>query len=264
MYSAHAAKQTTELPSIATPETTLSKFNDADYLAMMCHEISTPLAAIVGLSRILSNIEYSARNRIECSEMLRDSSNMLTGLMRNMLDCSKLNAGMMELEMIRFDLAQIVREAGNIIALKIAEKGLNSHVHFAPDLPLHYLGDPLRIQQILLNLLSNAVKFTEKGDITLHVHASIDENGIEQLCITVKDTGIGIAKEQLHAIFGKYVQANTSISRTYGGTGLGLCISYELARLMQGTIKVKSRAGKGSDFTLMLPLQKISSLGARI
>ena len=232
------------------------KFEDADYLAFMCHEIGTPLAAIIGLSHILSDIDCSVQKKAECAQMLRDSSNVLTGLMKNMLDSSKIGAGMLEIENINFDLHGLIREAAHIVAIKALEKGLDLHVNIADGLPAECIGDPLRISQILLNLLSNAIKFTEKGHITIYVSAQIHPDGHDQLRITVADTGAGICKESLDKIFNKYTQANSSISRKYGGTGLGLSISQNLANLMHGEITVRSWPGIGSRFVLTLPLCK--------
>lgn len=255
----HLVNQTKGFSIILPSEASHSKFGDADYLAIMCHEIGTPLASIIGLSHILTNIECSAEKKEECAEMLRDSSNTLMALIKNMLDTAKMNAGKIEIEKIDFDLAQVVQEAVQVIAIKAAEKGLTLHVHIADDLPQKLVGDPLRIRQILLNLLSNAVKFTATGNVTLYVNGIVDCDGNDQLRITVVDTGIGISEESLKKIFDKYTQANSSISREYGGTGLGLSISQDLAHLMHGDIAVKSWPGIGSHFIVTLPLTK--SLG---
>jgi len=237
-----------------------SRLGDADYLAVMCHEIGTPLASIIGLSHILTNMECSPEKKKQCAEMLRDSSNMLMELMKNMLDVARMDAGMTEIEEINFDLAQVVQEAVHIIATKAAEKGLALHVHIADGLPAQLVGDPLRIRQVLLNLLSNAVKFTATGNVTLYVKGVIDGDGNDQLCITVVDTGIGISEESLKKIFDKYAQGNTSTNRNYGGTGLGLSISQDLVHLMHGDIAVKSWPGMGSHFIVTLPLQKVAEL----
>jgi len=249
-----------EYPGILPAATPISRFEDTDYLAIICHEIGTPLTAIIGLSHILSDIDCGQEKKIQCAEMLRNSSHMLMDLMKNMLDSSKINAGMIVIEDVDFDLVKVVQEAVNIIAVQAAEKGLELHVHITNSLPSQWVGDPLRIRQILLNLLSNAVKFTEKGQISLYVNAKRDEHGNDQLSITVADTGVGISKDSLEKIFSKYVQANASIGRRYGGTGLGLSISQELAHLMHGNIAVKSWLGMGSHFIVTLPLQKAAAL----
>lgn len=246
-----------EYPRIVHAEAHV-RFEEADYLAIMCHEIATPLNAIIGLSYILANVECSPQKKNECGEMLRDSSNMIMELLKNMLEHSRIDAGMTEVENIAFDLTKVVQEAVHIIAVKASEKGLDLNVHIANELPTQCIGDPLRIRQILLNLLNNAIKFTEKGQVSLDVNKTTNMHGNDQLCITVADTGIGIKEEFIEKIFDKYTQADSSVSRKYGGTGLGLSISQELARLMQGSIAVKSWLGIGSHFIVTLPLQSAS------
>jgi len=247
------AAQTKEFPGIFPPEAPRPEFEDAEYLAVVCHEIGTPLTSIIGLSHVLSDVECSPQKKKECAEMLRDSSTMLMDLMKNMLDSSRLNAGMIEIEELDFDPVKVVQETVHIIATRAAEKGLDLYVHITNGLPMQCIGDPLRIRQILLNLLSNAVKFTERGHVALYVNAKRDGRGNDQLCVTVADTGIGICKDSLKKIFGKYTQARTS--RKYDGTGLGLCISQKLAHLMHGDITVKSWPGMGSHFIVTLPLK---------
>jgi len=252
--------QVKEFPVIMPAEKIRSRFEDADYLSIMCHEIGTPLTSIIGLSHILSDIECSSQKKTQCAEMLRDSANMLMELMKNMLDSSRIDAGMIEIEDIDFDLVKVVQEAVHIMATKAAEKGLDLQVHITNRLPPYWVGDPLRIRQILLNLLSNAVKFTEKGQVSLTVNSKRDAHGNDQLCITVADTGMGMTKDSLKKIFNKYTQANASISRKHGGTGLGLSISQDLAHLMHGNIAVESWPGMGSHFIVTLPLQKATAL----
>lgn len=252
----HLAALTKELPLLHPSPTSRSRFEDTEYLDIMCHEIGTPLAAIIGLADILANVDCSAQKKSECAEMLRDSSNMLMGLMKNMLDYSKLEAGKIEIENIDFDLAKVVQQAVHIIAIRAEQKGLDLDVHIANEIFSQFMGDPLRIRQILINLLSNAIKFTENGYIALYVNAKIDPHGQEQISITVEDTGIGMDASSLKKVFGKYIQANSSISRKYGGTGLGLSISQNLVHLMHGNIAVKSWSGMGSQFIVTLPLTK--------
>lgn len=248
-----------ELPVVA-PLVAPIKFKDAAYLDVMCHEIGTPLTAIIGLSHILSDVDCTAQQKTECAEMLRDSAHMLMGLMKNMLDSSRLDAGMVEIEDINFSLAKVVQEAVHIVSTMATAKGLKLNVHISNLVPLQYSGDQQRLRQILVNLLSNAVKFTETGEITLYLSGKKDAFGHEKLCFTVADTGIGISKEQVEKVFTKYAQANAGISRKYGGNGLGLSISQDLAHLMQGDIAVKSWPGMGSHFILTLPLHKTLEL----
>lgn len=185
--------------------------------------------------------------------MLNESSAMLMGLMKNMLDSSKLEAGMIEIENTEFNLAKVVREAAHIILPKAEAKGIELFVHLGR-MPESMMGDPTRIQQIVLNLLSNAVKFTNEGYVRLDAQALPDVSGRWRVRIAVTDTGIGISPQQASRIFDKYKQADSSTSRKYGGTGLGLTISRELAQLMQGDIQVESTLGMGSCFTALLCL----------
>ncbi len=177
---------------------------------------------------------------------------MLTELLNDLLDSFKIDNRRIVLEHIPFDLTNVLEEAKNIISVKAQEKGLRIDMQIETSAQSLYMGDPLRLRQIVLNLLSNAIKFTSTGIITLSM--KVEKNST--ISITVADCGIGIDNEKLIEIFDKYVQGDTSISREYGGTGLGLFISQELAHLMKGDITVKSRMGEGSQFTLTLPLQK--------
>ena len=248
MYKANKINSLSDIPPKSVRQ---SKFSNLDYLACMCHEIGTPLAAIAGLSHIIANVECSPEKKKECAIMLGESSAMLMGLMKNMLDASKLEAGMIEIENIEFDLAKVVREVAHIITLKAEAKGLNLYIHMGP-MPKVMKGDPLRIQQIVINLLSNAIKFTDAGDIRLDVQALPDTHEGYRVRIAVTDTGIGMKPEQLARIFDKYAQGDSTTARNYGGTGLGLTISRELARMMGGDILVESAPGRGSCFTALL------------
>lgn len=238
-------------PSVVDAGDRYSKFNDADYLAYMCHEIGTPLTAIVGLSHILANMECSVERKQECAVMLNESSSMLMGMLKNMLDSSKLDAGMIKIENTEFSLATIVREAAHMMQLRVEEKGIALFVHLG-QAPESMMGDPIRIQQIILNLLSNAIKFTNVGYVRLDVQALPAVGEGWQVRIAVTDTGIGISPQQANRIFDKYKQADSSTNRHYGGTGLGLTISRELAQLMQGDIHVESTLGMDSCFTALL------------
>jgi len=237
-----------------------SRLKDTDFLMAICHEIRTPLSAIIGLANILASPDCNPKRRGECAAMLNDSSNMLVGLLNDLLDSSKIHAGKMEVEHIRFDILKVIRSALNIISTKASAKGLNLQMSIGNNVPAECMGDPLRLSQILLNLLSNAVKFTEKGYVMLYVNVVTGLDGADQLSITIVDTGIGIRQDQLERNFGQYAQSHSGISRHYGGTGLGLSISRDLAHLMRGDITVKSWPGIGSHFIVTLPLSKVAVL----
>ncbi len=255
----HSINQIKDVPGFL-PATSRSKFEDADYLAILCHEIRTPLGAIVGLADILASTKCSPKQQTECADMLHDSSKMLMGLLNDLLDSFKLDNGKVELEHTTFDLAQVLEEAKNIAMVKAREKGLSIYTRIGKPASALFMGDPLRIRQIILNLLGNAVKFTAKGIISLYMTEEVNSHGQSEVCITVADSGIGIEKEKLGKIFDKYTQGDASTTRQYGGTGLGLFISQELAHLMKGTITVKSWPQMGSHFIVTLPLQKAPAL----
>jgi PAS domain S-box-containing protein len=220
----------------------------SEFLANMSHEIRTPLNAVLGMSRIgLRN----AGNQ-PCREHFRhilDSGQHLLGIINDILDLSKLDAGKISMETHPFQLVPAVENALGLVAEQAREKGLSMSVHLAPDLPTWVTGDSLRLRQVLANLLSNAVKFTPQGGVSLAVTR---ENHF--MFFQVTDTGIGMNQEQIARLFTPFEQADSSTTRKYGGTGLGLAISRNLATLMGGEITVLSVPDKGSSFTLRLPL----------
>jgi len=203
----YLATQIKQLPATLSDDAPYSRFSDADYLAVMCHEIGTPLSAIIGLSHILGGGACTTQQKTECAEMLRDSSHMLMGLLNDLLDSARIESGRMEIEHARFNLATVVEEAVHIIALKAKAKGLELLVHMGNGLPAELIGDSLRIRQILLNLLANAVKFTETGQIALYVNAHADSRRYCPVSITVADSGIGMSQVEIEKVFDTYVQA---------------------------------------------------------
>ncbi len=227
-------------------------FNNADYLASMCHKIGTPLTAIIGLSHMLAQSQYSVKQRKKCAEMLNDNATILELLMHNLLDVSKMDTGMMALEQRVFSVQDVMQQAVHSVSIKAARKKLKLHSQVAPGTHSNYWGDPLRVQQILFNLLDNAVKFTEFGYVSIYVDTEMDKEGNEQLSITVADTGCGIGSD----VFGTYVQVDASGAGKHGDKGLGLSMSRDLAHMMNGNICVKSWPGFGSHFILTLPLHK--------
>lgn len=256
--------QLKKLSEIIPMETPGTHTMDADYLAIMCHEIRTPLNAVVGLASIIGSLEHNPGKQKQCVAMLNDSAKMLITLLDELLDSFQINGHGIKLEHAVFDLAKLLQEAKNIMTAKAEEKGLQLHIRIGEGIPAYFMGDPLRIRQIILNLLGNAVKFTSTGIISIYMAEKMLANGYSSIRITVADCGIGIAKENLAKIFDKYAQADSSIGKKYGGTGLGLFISQELAHLMKGKITAKSWPGRGSHFTLSLPLQKAAVLPAPV
>lgn len=249
----------TKALSDAKLEAETANMAKTEFLANMSHEIRTPMNAIVGLSNILGMSSPLTEKQRQYISTLRMSADSLLNLINDLLDISKIEARTIELEEIPFSLAQLIEEVTSIMAVRVKEKGLVFTTDAGAIRGKQFLGDPTRLRQIILNLCSNAVKFTEQGSIhiaiTCHAHAEPEK---ETISITVKDTGIGVAKDKIETIFKKFMQADSTINRKYGGTGLGLAITKTLSETMGGTIRLETELGKGSEFTVSLPLRVIS------
>lgn len=220
----------------------------SEFLANMSHEIRTPLTAILGLAQIGMR-ENAGRAAYETCERILSSGRHLLAVINDVLDFSKLEAGKLSFERRPLPLPALLDDALSIVALEAKAKGLTISHRLETDLPTWVLGDATRIRQILINLLANAIKFTPSGEIELRV----SRKG-EEIHFAVRDTGIGMSEEQRARLFRPFEQANGSTTRRYGGSGLGLAISQALAQGMGGHIEVASELGKGSTFTLCLPL----------
>ncbi|MGE8357480.1 MAG: ATP-binding protein, partial [Microvirgula sp.] len=218
------------------------------FLANMSHEIRTPMNAIIGFTELLLDGELTALQRRHLGTV-RQSARSLLGLLNDILDTTKLEKGAFRLEQIHFSLQALATQVMASMRLAAEARSLELTVHFPPDLDEYCVGDPLRVQQILTNLIGNAIKFTERGRVSLDFHRKH-----ELLFIEVRDTGIGMTAEQLSRIFAPFTQADASISRRFGGTGLGTTIARQLTELMGGTIQVESEPGRGSVFRVALPL----------
>jgi signal transduction histidine kinase/CheY-like chemotaxis protein/integral membrane sensor domain MASE1 len=257
-----AIEHTNRMVELKTKQLTLSmeKAESASqaksmFLANMNHELRTPLNAIIGLVNLCLKTALSHKQSSYLYQA-KLATHTLMSLINQSLDYAKIESGKLELEHIAFDLSEVIQKIHAVFNMQALQKGIEFKLLIDGDIHRYFMGDPLRIEQVLLNLCSNALKFTDSGTVSVSVFSKSMSNNQAEIMIKIQDSGIGISKEQQAHLFQSFQQADNTTTRKYGGTGLGLAISKQLVELMNGSIVINSDIGKGCEFVICLPLEK--------
>jgi signal transduction histidine kinase/CheY-like chemotaxis protein len=234
----------------------------SEFMANMSHELRTPMNGIIGFTDLVLTTNLQQTQRQYLQNVQKSAYNLLN-IINDILDFSKIEAGKLIIDNASFKLDEIIEETIDILSIKAQEKDIELICNIDPNIPAQFFGDPVRIRQILVNLIGNAIKFTLKGEVfvTVRQESAIyekDDKKFIDVTLAVKDTGIGIAADKISSIFESFTQADSSTTRKFGGSGLGLTISKRLAELMNGNLQVESEQGKGSTFTLHLAMEIVS------
>lgn len=245
----HSLKQSEEARSEAERASRVK----TDFLANISHELRTPLNGILGMTDMLMQTPLKDQQK-ECIRNIRMSSDQLVTVIGDIFDASRIESNNLHLKREAFDLAEMLTDFVSVARLKAQQKGLQIRYHLKPETPRYVVGDRTRIRQILSNLVNNAIKFTQQGQVEIHVHSRHLYKGTDEFIFTVKDSGIGMEQWKVQNLFRAFEQADTSSTRRFGGLGLGLTITSKITEKMSGKVAVLSELGKGSSFSVMLPL----------
>lgn len=232
-----------------------------EFIANMSHELRTPMNAVIGVANILKRMDEIPEKAKKYIDTLKNSADNMIDLINDLLDFAKIESNTLEIENIEFNLIEAIKKIINLSEIRAQEKKINLYINYSPDLSQNYIGDPLRVSQILTNLITNSIKFTNEGFIQLDVFTEgSEEEETSHVTFKISDTGIGIEKSKLELVFEKFTQADSSITRKYGGSGLGLAIVKSYVEKMRGSIKVESEEGVGTTFFVTLPLKKAGDI----